>query len=665
MKLVIVESPTKAKTLSRYLGGKYEIMASMGHIRDLPKSNLGIDLKHDFKPEYVEVVGKEDVIKKLKIAGKKVNEIILSMDPDREGEAIAYHVKHIIGGKGKFKRVVFHQITRNAIEQAFDEPRNIDLNLVHAQQARRVLDRLVGYTLSPVLWKKIRRGLSAGRVQSVAVRLIVEREREIEAFKPQKYWEIGAELYKKAEKDNTFIASLKKIDGKGAKKGEFLISKEEDAKEAVGDLENSVYKVLEVKQKEVRRRPYPPFTTSTLQQSAANALRYTAKRTMRLAQQLYEMGYITYHRTDSVHLADEAVFKARKFIKEKYGANYLPSQLRRYKAKSKLAQEAHEAIRPTRVKRDVDSLEIKARGVNDLKRLYSIIWNRFVASQMSDAIYDQTTVDVQAKYEVGSKESKEYLLRATGNIRKFEGWRKLFKRRTEDRDIPKTAVDEILGLSKVVSDQKATEPPPRYNDASLVKALEERGIGRPSTYAPTISTILARQYVEYESRRFVPTPVGITASDFLVEHFPESMDYDFTAGMEEDLDKIAQGKREWVPVLREFWSPFHRRVESVEKNAKRVQVPTEPTGKKCPDCKEGDVVIRVGRFGKFLSCSRFPDCKFTDKYVEKLEGVKCPDDGGDIVIKRTRKGKQFYGCSNYPNCKWASWRKPTKNSISK
>lgn len=659
MNLVIVESPTKARTLARFLGKEYEIAASMGHVRDLPKSTLGVDVEHDFKPEYVIAKGKDKVVKELKSKAKGAKNVILSMDPDREGEAIAYHVKHLLGSKGKFERVVFHQITEDAIQEAFKNPRVIDQHLVDAQQARRILDRLVGYSLSPVLWKKIRRGLSAGRVQSVAVRLIVEREREIEAFIPQEYWEIGVDLGKKG-KEQVFTAMLFKIDGKKAEVGN-----KETADEIIEDLKNSEYSVFQVVRKEVRRRPYPPFTTSTLQQTAANVFRYTAKRTMSLAQQLYEQGHITYHRTDSVHLAPVAIEAARKYINKNYGDKYLPVEARRYKVKSKLAQEAHEAIRPTRVELDGDKVEISSKGERDLRKIYGLIWRRFIACQMSDAIYDQTRIDVEAIERKKQEESKKYLLRASGSIRKFDGWRALFKRSEEDRELPEINEGEELEFIKVEGVQKFTEPPPRYTDATLVKALEERGIGRPSTYAPTISTILFRQYVEYQDRKFVPTPVGTTTNDFLVENFDKTVDYDFTAKMEEDLDKIAQAERQWVPVIREFWEPFKKKVDKVEKNAKRVEVPVESTGEKCPECKEGDVVIRVGRFGKFLSCSRFPDCRYTATYVEKVEGMKCPDCGGDVVIKKTRKGKTFFGCSNYPKCKWASWRKPQGEAGSK
>lgn len=654
MKLVIVESPTKARTLSRFLGKEYQIEASLGHVRDLPVSTLGVDIARDFRPEYVVIEKKRKVISRLKAEAKRTSEIFLSMDPDREGEAIAYHVRELLDGNGKFKRVVFHQITRSAIEAAFAHPRQIDPNLVDAQQARRVLDRLVGYTLSPLLWKKVRRGLSAGRVQSVAVRLIVEREREREAFVPDEYWTIGTVLVKPGSgKEGEFTAWLEEIDGQKAKVGN-----REEAEAVVADLRKFGYSVRDVKKKEVRRSPFPPFTTSTMQQGATNVLRMSARRAMRLAQTLYELGHITYHRTDSVHLAPEAVSSARAYIQKTMGDAYLPEKPRFYKSRSRLAQEAHEAIRPTRVEKEAGELRLPEKASRDLHRLYELIWRRFLASQMVDAVYDQTTIDVEGSAKRKVQSAKLYLLRATGSIRKFDGWRKLFKRATEDRELPSLTKGEGLDLLEVLSEQKFSEPPPRYSDATLIKALEERGIGRPSTYAPIISTILARQYVEYEDRRFKPTPVGLATNDFLVSNFTQTMDYEFTADMEGQLDKIAQGARQWVPVLREFWGPFHQKVESVTKNAKRVAVATEATGEKCPVCHEGEVVIRVGKFGKFLSCSRFPACKYTANYVEKLEGVRCPEDGGEVVIRRTRRGKQFYGCSNYPKCKWASWRKP-------
>ncbi|OGY18214.1 MAG: DNA topoisomerase I [Candidatus Chisholmbacteria bacterium RIFCSPLOWO2_01_FULL_50_28] len=658
MKLVIVESPTKARTLSRFLGKGYQIEASMGHVRDLPKKKLSVDVEHDFAPDYAVVPEKEKIVRKLKEAAKKASEIFLSMDPDREGEAIAFHVKHLIGGNGKFRRVVFHEITKPAIEAAFLKPRGIDKNLVEAQQGRRVLDRLVGYTLSPLLWRKVRRGLSAGRVQSVAVRLIVEREREIEAFVPEEYWVIGADVSKLTDPNSVFTVWLWKIDGGKAK-----VSDVEQAKTVVSDLESSNYTISSVERKEVRKHPYPPFTTSTLQQSASNLFHMTAKQTMRLAQTLYELGHITYHRTDSVHLAPEAVAAARSFIQKTYGDAYLPEKPRFYKVQSKLAQEAHEAIRPTHVEVEPDALDFPDKAGGGLRRLYQLIHRRFVASQMADAVYDQTTVEVITHSKLKTQNLKVYLLRAVGSLRKFDGWKKLFGKNNDEQQFPELVTGEGLNLVKVLSEQKFTEPPSRYTDATLVKALEERGIGRPSTYAPTISTILARQYVTYDERKFVPTPVGIAANDFLVGNFDTIVDYDFTASMEDDLDKIADGKREWVPVIREFWGPFHSKAEAVAKNAKRVKVATEATGEKCPVCHEGDVVIRVGRFGKFLSCSRFPECKYTANYVEKLAGVKCPLDDGDVVIKRTRRGKQFYGCSNYPKCKWASWRKPTPPTV--
>jgi len=659
--LIIVESPTKARTLSRFLGEGYEISSSIGHIRDLPKSKLGVDTERDFKPEYVLVEGKGKVVKELQTKAKQAKAIYLAMDPDREGEAIAWHLRYALSksGDGKFKRITFHQITADAVKEAISKAHGIDLKLMHAQQARRVLDRLVGYKLSPVLWKKIRRGLSAGRVQSVTVRLIVEREEEIEKFKPVEYWEIRAEL----KKDKNFLANLVEIDGKGVKKGEFLVTGKNQAGRIVADLQKAGYVVSEVKREERTRNPYPPFTTSTMQQAGANVFGWSAKKTMGVAQKLYERGKITYHRTDSVNIAKAAVARVRKFIGSEYGEKYLPESPRFYKSKSKLAQEAHEAIRPTNVNSKFEIRNSKFK--DDMEKLYKLVWQRFVASQMSKAIYDATTIDVVAKRKAKSEQLKTYLLRVSGSIRKFDGWRVLYKRSKDDVELPELKQGDELDLVKVLSDQKFTQPPPRFNDASLVKELEKRGIGRPSTYAPTISTIIVRGYIERKERRFYPTVVGVTVTKFLVKNFETVLDYDFTAEMEDDLDKIAEGEKKWVPVVKEFWGPFKKKVKEVEEKAKRVKVPVEKTGKLCPKCgksKKGEEVIRTGRFGKFLSCSRFPDCDHTASYTELVKGVKCPDCGGKVVMKKTRRGKMFYGCSNYPECKWASWKDPRQKS---
>lgn len=651
MQLVIVESPVKARTLARFLGKDFVIEATMGHIRDLPKAKLGVDVEHDFKPSYLLVSGKRKNVAQLKKAAKSASKIFLATDPDREGEAIAYHAAHILGKKeDRLARIVFHEITKQAIEEALKNPRAIDMQLVNAQQARRVLDRLVGYKLSPLLWRKIRRGLSAGRVQSVAVRLIVDRERETEKFVPQEYWDITAELRRhvggKRPDVPTFLTKLVKKNGKRIK-----VENEVEAKEVVTELKKAGYEVFSVEKKQIVQNPAPPFTTSALQQQAASRLRFSSKRTMRAAQSLYEKGLITYHRTDSVVLASQALAAMRKFIESSYGNNYLPEKPRIYKTKSKVAQEAHEAIRPTNVGKMLGDKDVKISG-RDEQKLYELIWKRALASQMAAAVWDQTRVLVEA-----AGEEDVYHFQAEGKVIKFDGWLKLFKISKEE-ELPELKKGDELDLIKVTSEQKFTQPPPRYTEATLIKALEERGIGRPSTYAPTVSTIQERQYVEKVERRFQPTPLGVTVNDFLLEYFPQIMDYAFTARMEDELDDIANGKRKWVPVIREFYQPFEKKVEGVTEVAERVRVPTEATEESCPKCQKGTLVIRVGKYGKFLSCSRFPKCKYTAPYTPKLEGVKCSKCGGDVVIKKTRKGRQFYGCSNWPDCDWASWRKP-------
>lgn len=672
MHLIIVESPTKAKTLARFLGKEFQIEATMGHIRDLPKKKIGIEIKKEkkgytFVPEYVQIAGKEKAIKDLKKQAKKAKKIYLATDPDREGEAIAYHVTVVCSNEklktkneklqskiqkdNKFLRISFHEITKSAMEKALTHPGTINMALVDAQQARRALDRLVGYKLSPLLWRKIRKGLSAGRVQSVAVRLIVDREKEIEKFVAEEYWEIMAELRRhiggQKEGAPTFFAKLEKVNGQRAK-----IENETQAKDATAELKRAGYEVAEVEKKEVNQNPAPPFTTSTLQQKAAQTLRFSSKRTMRAAQSLYEKGLITYHRTDSVALASQAIEQLRQYINSVYGEKYLPEKGRIYKTKSKLAQEAHEAVRPTDIKLKVKNEKLKIG--RDEERLYELIWKRAVASQMAAAIWDQTRVQVRA-----AGEKNIYELKAEGKVIKFNGWLKVYGgAKVEEEALPELKASDQLDLINLTSEQKFTQPPPRYNEASLIKALEEKGIGRPSTYAPTISTIQNRQYVEKIEGRFHPTPLGTTVNDFLMEYFSEIVDYDFTAQMEDDLDEIANGKREWQPVVSEFYTPFNEKLEGVGQVAERMAVPTETTGEKCPQCEEGQQVIRIGRFGKFLSCSRFPDCRYTAPYVPTLEGVQCPKCGGDVVIKKTKKGKQFYGCGNYPACHWASWRKP-------
>lgn len=658
-KLIIVESPTKTKSLGKYLGSDYQIMASMGHVRDLPKSKFGIEIKeegkgeYEFKPSYELMEGKGEQVKKLEDAAAKADEIILASDPDREGEAIAWHVEHILMDsrriakkeKLKFKRIAFHSITKEAILEALEHPRDIDMNLVDAQQARRFLDRLVGYKLSPILWKKVRRGLSAGRVQSVAVRLIVEREREIDKFKPVEYWQILVTV--ETKKGELFEIELAKIGGKRAE-----VHDSETAKKILSELENADYVVLNVKKSERKAYPHPPFKTSTLQQAAANVLSWSAKKTMNVAQKLYEQGDITYHRTDSFNLAPVALEAVRKYIEDIYGAKYLPATPRIYKTAGKVvAQEAHEAVRPTHIEVSPDKF-IGQEMAHDQEKLYSLIWRRTIGCQMADAVFDDTKVVVGA----GDNE-----LTANGAVIKFDGWKKLFlkeKNKDEQQVLPILENGEKIDKKKVNGEQKFTQPPARYNDASLIKELEKRGIGRPSTYAAIISTIIDRRYVDQKERKFVPTSIGMAVVDFLMDNFPIQMDYEFTAKMENELDEIAEGKLKWNKMLSQFWGAFSEKLIKVDKDSARVGVPTVSTGEKCPTCKEGDVVIRDGKYGKFLSCSRYPECKYTAPYIEYVDGVSCEKCGKRVVLKKTRTGRDFYGCEDYPNCTWASWHKP-------
>lgn len=670
MNLVIVESPTKAKTLARFLsspdglgprGQKYEIIASMGHVRDLPESKLGVDVDHDFAPQYVVSAKKVEVVKELQSKSKKADAIILATDPDREGEAIAYHLAELIGdNKGnksnknnkdklQLQRITFHEITESAIKDALAHPGTINMQLVDAQQARRILDRLVGYKLSPLLWRKVRKGLSAGRVQSVAVRLIVEREREILAFKAEEYWEIVAKLKTQNSDVKTageFEAKLVKIDGKTAE-----IKTKDEADRIVQELGNLEFVVENVETKEVRRYPYPPFTTSTLQQAASNLFGWSAKRTMQVAQNLYEQGLITYHRTDSTNLAIEAVTKVREFVNSEYGEKYLPTEPKIYKTKSKVAQEAHEAIRPTQVSGFSDQLFVSAQGKGldrDQNKLYELIWKRFVACQMTEAVYQQTGVDISAG---------NYWFRVNGNKLLFDGWQKVTGSGEKGTTLPTLTVGEILSLLGLTPSQHFTEPPARFTEASLIKALEEFGIGRPSTYAPIISTIQDRQYVEKADKKLVPTNLGLAVNDFLMANFTNIMDYQFTAGMEDNLDAVANGEKKWVPVIREFYTPFEEQLKKVADTAERVKIETEVSDELCPE-HNVPLVVRIGRFGKFLACSKFPECKFTKSFQQKIN-VKCPKCGtGDVILRRTKNKKSFYGCNRYPDCDFASWTKP-------
>jgi len=708
--LVIVESPTKAKTISKFLGKDFKIESSFGHIRDLPKSKMGIDIEHDFEPEYLIPRDKSKRVKELVALSKKADEVILATDEDREGEAIAWHLVHALNlDEKQAKRIVFHEITKSAIEKALENPRHIYTDLVDAQQARRVLDRLVGYELSPFLWTKIKYGLSAGRVQSVAMRLIVEREREIEKFKAEEYWTVEAKLSPENKENEIFAAKLHSISGTALKK--FDIPSKAESDKIVSNLKGEAYKVEEVTKKEVKRSPAAPFTTSTLQQEAARKLGMSAKQTMTLAQKLYELGYITYMRTDSVNLAETAVAQAQEIIKEKFGTNYTGSA-RRYKTKSKGAQEAHEAIRPTEFSVEADKLEGEDLDAKHVK-LYDLIWKRSLASQMPEAIFDQTSVDISA----GAK----YMFRANGQVMQFDGFIKVYMEGKDEDDaneelpegqLPELAKNETLQLHELGGKQHFTQPPPRFTDASLVKALESYGIGRPSTYAPTISTILERGYVEKEEKKFHPKDIGILVNDILVEHFPKIVDYEFTAKMEEDLDGIAEGKLKWQPVIKEFYAPFKENLEekkeSVKKQVQQTNVPCPICGKNmvikfgrfgqfmacadypackgtkqlpeeeaaekkikdenaqigqgCPVCESGHLIVKKGRFGFFIGCDKYPDCKHIEK-IEKKTGVTCPDCGtGEVIEKFSRKkgGRRFWGCNKYPDCTYATWKFPTK-----
>ncbi|MQF69192.1 type I DNA topoisomerase [SAR202 cluster bacterium AD-804-J14_MRT_500m] len=665
--LVVVESPAKARTISRILGSDYTIAASKGHVRDLPKGKLGIDVDQDFAPSYSVMRTKSSVVKELKALGKNADAIYLATDPDREGEAISWHLVNATGWDKEAKqlrRVVFHEITEPAIKEAFEHARDLDQDLINAQQARRILDRLVGYQLSPLLWKKVQRGLSAGRVQSVALRLVVEREREVEAFIPREHWSIEATL---AKEDLTFPSTVHSI--KGEKKKLEIID-EGQAKEVTSQLEGASYSVSRTNTSEKRRRPYAPFTTSTLQQESGRKLRFSAKRTMVLAQQLYEglsvgdegpVGLITYMRTDSTSLASSAVAETRKYITTRFGEDYLPNNPRIFKTKSKGAQEAHESIRPTSINRTPESL--KTHLNNDQMRLYDLIWSRMLACQMADYIYDATTVDIEASTP-GIQ--PQYILRATGIRPKFLGFTVIYDNAvymegadsTSEEDSPLPSLDkgDALRCLDLVPKQHFTQPPPRYSEAALVKALEENGIGRPSTYAPILSTLVDRNYVIKERNRLQPTVLGITVSDQLTEHFPNVMDIDFTANMETELDDIARGSRQWVPMLASFYGPFKETLDAAQENMKRVKV-EEPTDEICDECSN-PMVIKTGRFGRFIACSTFPDCRNT-KPIVKRTGAECPNCSGDIVERKSKsKGRVFYGCSNYPTCDFSVVRKP-------
>ena len=646
MKLVIVESPTKAKTLSGFLGKTYVVKASYGHIRDLPKSELGVDVDHKFKIKY-EVNDKgKDILKELKKYAKEADEIFLATDLDREGEAISWHLFELLKDKRNeklFKRVVFHEITKEEIDKSFNHPTKLNFDLVDSQHARRVLDRLVGYKLSPLLWKKVRYGLSAGRVQSVAVRMVVERERERKAFIPEEYWSLEAKFKKNK---NTFSSQLF-----GFKNEKLEIKSNDEMDKVLKDIKNATkFEIEDINKSSRKRNPYPPFKTSTLQQSAANVFGYPAKKTMSIAQKLFEKGFITYHRTDSLNLSDKFLNEARDFVKKEIGKQYIPAEPNIYKTNSKGAQEAHEAIRPT-------NLEVKPKGLTeDESKIYTLIFKRAVESQMLPIEFLQTSIKI--------KSDNSYNFRTTGSIITFDGWRALSKKinisedEDEVKELPELEVGDSLELSTLDPAQHFTQPPARYSDATLIKALEEMQIGRPSTYAPTISTVQGRGYVSKEGRYFYPEDVAYVVTDLLVKYFPEIVDYEFTATMEEKFDEIADGKMEWVPVISEFYKPFEKNVVLRDKELKKADFTfVEMSDEDCPKCGK-KLMIKLGKYGKFLSCSGFPDCDFAkpvdsegfDEQGNPIEYEKCDKCGGSMILKRGRFGK-FLACSNYPKCK--------------
>jgi DNA topoisomerase-1 len=663
--LVIVESPAKARTLGRILGKRYSLKASMGHIRDLPRSRLGVDIENNFAPKYVVPRGKNKVVKELKQAAKTAATVYLATDPDREGEAIAWHLVEVTrSNETPYQRVVFHEITDEAIARAFKNPRSIDMQLVNAQQARRIMDRLVGYKISPLLWRKVRRGLSAGRVQSVALRIIADREREIEQFTPEEYWVIEAELTRKvpAEAAPFRAVLVGLIDGV-----KLDIHNQQEATEICDELRPAAYNVTTVKTKKVTRQPAPPFITSTLQQEAWRKLRFTAKQTMATAQQLYEgltigdegrVGLITYMRTDSTRVARSAVTEAREFITEKYGSQFIPPHARSFARKVKGAQEAHEAIRPTRIWREPDL--IKHHLTTPQFKLYQLIWKRMVASQMSAALFDNTTVDIQAR----CPDSKtKYLFRASSSITTFPGFMVLYiegkDEAEEERKIsplPFLEKDDELELLGLFPEQRFTQPPSRFTEATLVKTLEQWGIGRPSTYAPILSTIQERGYVTKDRGRFQPTELGLVVNDLLVKHFPDIVDIKFTANMEEELDEIANESRDWAGVVQDFYTPFEKSLQSASLLMEKVKLAEELTGEICPECGQ-PLVIKMGRYGKFVACSGYPECKYTKPYQVKI-GVKCPQCGGELLERMSKKKRVFYGCSNYPDCQFATNFRP-------
>lgn len=646
--LVIVESPSKAKTIKKYLGKNYEVIASQGHIIDLPSSKLGVDVDNDFKASYITMKGKAKIIKEIKDKAKKADKVYLATDPDREGEAIAWHLRNMLKIDEREKcRIEFNEITKDAVKKAINSPRTIDENLVNAQQGRRILDRIVGYKISPVLWKKVKKGLSAGRVQSVAMRIIMDREREIRKFKKQEYWTLEAKLLKGKEE------ILSKFYGNT--KGKIELKNEEQVNEILKNIDKKEYKVVDIKVGEKKRNPAPPFTTSSLQQDASRKFGFSVKKTMMIAQRLYESGYITYMRTDSTRISNEARDMAKEYIVKKYGAKYYENRF--YKTK-KDAQDAHEAIRPSDLSK---SSEVYESFSKDEQKLYTLILNRFLASQMSTAIYDTKKITINVN---------DYIFITNGSQVKFDGFMVLYIESTDeassDDDIgilPDIEINDILKQKKLISEQKFTEPPERYTEASLVKTLEEKGIGRPSTYAPTISTLLDRVYIEKDKKYLVPTQLGEIVDDLMEKNFCNIVDISFTANMEQNLDLVSENKIDYIKMLKEFYNPFIKNLEEVQDKIEKVKIPEQETDVKCELCGR-NMVIKQGRFGKFLACPGYPECKNAKPLVESID-VPCPNCGGKVLIKKTKNRRNFYVCENNTNkedskCDYISWNKPKK-----
>ena len=653
--LVIVESPSKAKTIGKFLGSKYKVIASVGHLRDLPKSRIGIDIENEFEPQYISIRGKGDIIKELKKEAKKANKVYLATDPDREGEAISWHIANLLNIDLQEEcRIVFNEITKTAIQKAIKNPRKIDLKLVDAQQARRVLDRLVGYQISPLLWRKLQRGLSAGRVQSAALRMICDREDAIKEFVADEYWNIVATLSKetsdkKIKEKNKFDAKLVKISGEKS-----VVTNEKSAKTIEKELAKGDYKVLSIEKKEKISNPHAPFTTSSLQQDAANKLGFSTKKTMIVAQQLYEgvliptrgtLGLLTYIRTDSVRISDEARQSAKNYIIEKFGDQYYAGAV--YNNKKKDVQDAHEAIRPSYI--DLTPDELYSVISKDQYNLYKLVWNRFIASQMSKAVYDSTAVNI---------ENGKYSFRASGSVVKFDGYLKVYRNENEtENKMPNVEKGDLLSLLNLDLEQCFTQPPPRYTEASLVKDLEEKNIGRPSTYAPIIATLAQRKYITKEKKSILPTDLGFLVTDLMKSYFNEIVDVGFTAQMEDKLDDIEVKDANWKKIIEEFYAIFSKSLKVADEQIEKVEIPDEPTGEICEICGK-PMLKKNGRFGTFAACSGYPECKNTKPIVQKI-GVSCPKCGKDIIQKKGKSGKIFYGCSGYPDCDQVFWNKPT------